>query len=106
MHISEKIEEVMNNILIFLLLGLAALTTAEKKNWDKIMKQAKQNAQNVDEEDECAGKDVSTLCQELAQFTPQLCSNDLALEKCTEQCGDGKATPGMKFIKIVKTSGS
>ena len=102
MHISEEIEEVMNNILIFLLLGLAALTTAEKKNWDKIMKQAKQNAQNIDEEDECAGKDVSTLCEDLVQFTPQLCSNDLAVEKCTEQCGEGKTAPGMKFIKIVK----
>ena len=102
MYISEGIEEVMNNILIFLLLGLAALTTAEKKNWDKIMKQAKQNAQNIDEEDECAGKDVSTLCEDLAQFTPQLCSKDLAVEKCTEQCGEGKTASGMKFIKIVK----
>ena len=62
------------------------------------MKQANQNAQNVDEEDDCAGKDVATLCEELAQFTSQLCSNHLALGKCTEQCGDGKTTPGMKFI--------
>ena len=84
----------MSGILIFVLLGLAALTAAEKKNWDKIMNQANQNAQNVDEEDECAGKDVATLCQELAQFTPQLCSNDVAMEKCTEQCGEGKTAPG------------
>ena len=56
----------MSGILIFLLIGLAALTAAEKKNWDKIMKQANQNAQNVDEEDECAGKDVATLCEKLA----------------------------------------
>ena len=66
MYISEEIEEVMSGILIFLLIGLAALTAAEKKNWDKIMKQANQNAQNVDEEDECAGKDVATLCEKLA----------------------------------------
>ena len=84
----------MSGILIFVLLGLAALIAAEKKNWDKIMNQANQNAQNVDEEDECAGKDVATLCQELAQFTPQLCSNDIAMEKCTEQCGEGKTVPG------------
>ena len=93
----------MSGILIFVLLSLAALTGAEKKNWDKIMRQANQNAQNVDEEDECAGKDVATLCEELAQFTPQLCSNDLAMEKCTEQCGEGKTAPGMKFI-IIKRS--
>lgn len=96
----------MSGILIFVFLGLAALTGAEKKNWDKIMRQANQNAQNVDEEDECAGKDVATLCQELAQFTPQLCSNDVAMEKCTEQCGDGKPTPGITLIKTMKASRS
>ena len=94
----------MSGIFVFLFLGLTAITTAEKKNWDKIMKQANQNAQNVDEEDECAGKDVATLCEELAQFTPQLCSNDLAMEKCAEQCGDGKPTPGI--IKTMKPSHS
>ena len=110
----------MNNILTFLLFGLVALTVAEQKYWEKIMKQADQNAQNV-QGNECEGKNIATLCEELAQFTPQLCSNNLAMltcteqcrvgrprpaMKCTEQCGGGRPGPGMKLIKIMKTSGS
>ena len=35
-------------------------------------------------------------CRELAQFTPQLCDNTVASEKCTEICGEGKTLPGKK----------
>ena len=62
------------------------------------MRTANQNADNVSDEEECEGKDVETLCEELAHFTPQLCDNDVAKEKCTEQCGDGKTPPGIKLI--------
>lgn len=35
-------------------------------------------------------------CRELAQFTPQLCDNAVANEKCTEICGEDKTLPGKK----------
>ena len=36
-------------------------------------------------------------CNELAEFTPQLCDNPLASEKCIELCGKHKTTPGKIF---------
>ena len=60
-----------------------AVNTEKKKQWDIIMRTANQNADNVSDEEECEGKDVETLCEELAHFTPQLCDNDVAKEKCT-----------------------
>lgn len=35
-------------------------------------------------------------CRELAQFTPQLCDNAVASEKCTEICGEDKTLPGKR----------
>ena len=35
-------------------------------------------------------------CREMAQFTPQLCDNAVASEKCTEICGEEKTLPGRK----------
>ena len=39
-------------------------------------------------------------CRELAQFTPQLCDNPVARQKCTDICGEGKKTPGKIFPLI------
>ena len=36
-------------------------------------------------------------CNELAEFTPQLCDNPVASEKCIELCGKHKTTPGRFF---------
>ena len=36
-------------------------------------------------------------CRELAQFTPQLCDNPVARQKCTDICGEDKNTPGKTF---------
>ena len=36
-------------------------------------------------------------CRELAQFTPQLCDNPVASQKCTDICGEDKNTPGKIF---------
>ena len=38
-----------------------------------------------DEEEE---KDFNKICEELAQFTPNLCENARATEKCTNICSD------------------
>ena len=95
----------MRIILFFLFLCFVAVNTEKKKQWDIIMRTANQNADNVSDEEECEGKDIETLCEELAHFTPQLCDNDVAKEKCTEQCGDGKTLPGIKLIcsEVVKS---
>ena len=39
-------------------------------------------------------------CRELAQFTPQLCANPAASQKCTDICGEDKNTPGKLFLKL------
>ena len=36
-------------------------------------------------------------CRELAQFTPQLCDNPVASQKCADICGEDKNTPGKIF---------
>ena len=36
-------------------------------------------------------------CRELSQFSPQLCDNPVARQKCTEICGEDKNTPGKMF---------
>ena len=36
-------------------------------------------------------------CRELAQFTPQICDNPVASQKCTDICGEDKNTPGKIF---------
>ena len=39
-------------------------------------------------------------CRQLAQFTPQLCDNPVASQKCTDICGEGKKMPGKIFPLI------
>ena len=39
-------------------------------------------------------------CAQLAQFTPNLCDNDVAKERCTEQCGENGNLPGKIVIWI------
>ena len=36
-------------------------------------------------------------CREQAQFTPQLCGNPVASQKCTDICGEDKNPPGKIF---------
>ena len=39
-------------------------------------------------------------CRELAQFTPQLCDNPVASQKCADICREGKKTPDKIFPLI------
>ena len=44
-------------------------------------------SQSGTEENDTAAQDKDR-CAQLAQFTPNLCDNDVAKERCTEQCGE------------------
>ena len=88
----------MKIILFFLSLYLVVENSEEKKRWVEIMRTANKNADNMSQEEECEGKDIETLCKELAHFTPQLCDNNVAKEKCTKQCGGGRTPAGIKLI--------
>ena len=90
----------MRITLFLIFLCFVAVNAEKKKQWDRIMRTANENAENISDEEECEGKDIETLCEELAHFTPQLCDNDVAKEKCTEKCGDGRTTPGIKLIYL------
>ena len=46
----------------------------------------------------CQKRKIVKTCQMLAQFTPNLCDNDVANEKCTDQSGEGKNLPGMEIL--------
>ena len=37
-------------------------------------------------------------CAQLAQFTPNLCDNDVAKKRCAEQCGENGNLPGNTSI--------
>ena len=59
----------------------------DSKNFTEIKQEVDKQPNEWDEEIEnvdSAAK-VSKLCQMLVQFTPNLCENDVANEKCTDQ---------------------
>ena len=56
------------------------------------------NEDDGDEEEE--EKDFSKICEELAQFTPNLCDNARATEKCTNICSSGTAPGTSHFLLL------
>lgn len=49
------------------------------------------HARSNDGNEENEEKDFDEICEELAQFTPNLCNNARATEKCTNICSDAAA---------------
>lgn len=49
------------------------------------------HARSNDGNEENVEKDFDEICEELAQFTPNLCNNARATEKCTNICSDAAA---------------
>ena len=49
------------------------------------------HARSNDGNEEKVEKDFDEICEELAQFTPNLCDNARAAEKCTNICSDAVA---------------
>ena len=49
------------------------------------------HARSNDGNEEKVEKDFDEICEELAQFTPNLCDNARATEKCTNICSDAAA---------------
>ena len=49
------------------------------------------HARSNDGNEEKVEKDFDKICEELAQFTPNLCDNARAAEKCTNICSDAVA---------------
>ena len=72
----------------------------DSKNFTEIKQEVDDQPNEWDEEIEKvdSATKVSKLCQMLAQFTPNLCDNDVANEKCTDQSGEGKNLPGMEIL--------
>ena len=88
-------------IFLFLILVYAPLCEGIF-SWNAVMRLVSDNIQKLISR---FSKDPRTktkmYCRELAQFTPQLCDNAVASEKCAEICGEDKSLPGKKCLSWI-----
>ena len=84
--------------LLFLVLIYTPCCWGNNVNWSAVMQQVFQNMLNaIAAILKSPAVKTKMYCRELAQFTPQLCDNAVAREKCTDICGEGKTAPGKIF---------
>ena len=69
-----------------------------KRNWTEAMRKVfSKIGKHTAAHSKSPAYKTKMYCNELAEFTPQLCDNLVAREKCTELCGKHQTTPGKIF---------